>query len=96
MCQNSGLGNCLNVIASLHQIYEIPVLLVISWRGKGGKDAPEHLVMGDVLPRLLELFHLPFRAPGLETMETDLDWAVATLRETRKPAALVIGAGLFE
>src|SRR5207248_2415378 len=39
--QNSGLGNCLNVIASLHRIYEIPVLLVISWRGRNGKDAPE-------------------------------------------------------
>jgi membrane protein YqaA with SNARE-associated domain len=29
--QNSGLGNCLNVIASLHQSYEIPVLLVVSF-----------------------------------------------------------------
>src|SRR5262245_60486104 len=54
--QNSGLGNCLNVIASLHQIYEIPCLIVVSWRGKGGKDAPEHLLMGAVMPDFLKLF----------------------------------------
>src|SRR5262245_50071046 len=29
LMQNSGLGNCINVIASLHQSYEIPVLLVV-------------------------------------------------------------------
>jgi phosphonopyruvate decarboxylase len=56
LLQNSGLGNCLNVVASLHQIYEIPALLVVSWRGKGGKDAPEHLLMGAVMPELLSLF----------------------------------------
>src|SRR5256885_2062245 len=54
--QNSGLGNCINVIASLHQSYEIPVLLVVSWRGHHGKDAPEHILMGAVMPDLLNLF----------------------------------------
>lgn len=59
LMQNSGLGNCLNVIASLHQIYDIPCLIVVSWRGKGGKDAPEHLLMGAVMPQFLELFKVP-------------------------------------
>ena len=94
--QNSGLGVSLNALGSLHLLYEIPCLLLVTWRGYEGKDAPEHLVMGDVLPRLLELFHLPFRVPAIETMETDVGWAAATLRETRKPVALVIRPGLFE
>ena len=94
--QNSGLGVSLNALGSLHVLYEIPCLLLITWRGYEGKDAPEHLVMGDVLPCLLELFALPFRVPGVETMEADVDWAAATLRETRKPLALVIRPGLFE
>ena len=94
--QNSGLGISLNALGSLHILYEIPCLLLVTWRGYEGKDAPEHLVMGDVLPRLLALFALPFRVPGVETMETDVDWAAATLRETRKPVALVIRPGLFE
>ena len=94
--QNSGLGVSLNALGSLHLLYRIPCLLLITWRGHEGKDAPEHLVMGDVLPRLLDLFGLPFRAPAGEAMEADVDWAAATLRDTNRPVALVIRSGIFE
>ena len=55
--QNSGLGVSTNAIVSLHQIYDIPALLVVSWRGQGGAaghDAPEHLIMGDVMEPFLD------------------------------------------
>ena len=94
--QNSGLGVSLNALGSLHLLYEIPALLLVTWRGLEGKDAPEHLVMGDVLPRLLDLFGIPFRAPTAGAMEGDIEWAAACLRETRKPVALVVRPGLFE
>src|SRR4030095_6182724 len=64
--QNSGLGVSLNALGSLHLLYRIPCLLLVTWRGYEGKDAPEHLVMGGVLPRLLELFGIPWRAPLAE------------------------------
>ncbi|HZP40602.1 MAG TPA: thiamine pyrophosphate-binding protein, partial [Candidatus Binatia bacterium] len=51
--QNSGLGVSLNALASLHLLYRIPALLLVTWRGWRGEDAPEHLVMGRVLPALL-------------------------------------------
>ena len=51
--QNSGLGVSLNALGSLHILYELPVLLLVTWRGYQGKDAPEHLVMGEVLTGLL-------------------------------------------
>src|SRR5436309_12207894 len=86
--QNSGLGVSLNVLGSLHILYRIPVLLVVTWRGLEGMDAPEHLVMGEVLPRLLDLFGVPFRAPPPEAMEADVEWAAACIRETRRPVAL--------
>src|SRR5262245_9299782 len=41
LMQNSGLGVSVNALASLSTMYEIPTLLVISWRGEGGNDAPE-------------------------------------------------------
>jgi sulfopyruvate decarboxylase alpha subunit len=94
--QNSGLGVSLNALGSLHLLYRIPCLLLVTWRGFDGKDAPEHLVMGDVLPRLLELFGIPFRAPAAGEMEAGPDWAAATIRETRRPVALVVRPGLFE
>lgn len=93
--QNSGLGVSLNALGSLHLLYEVPVLLLVTWRGFQGKDAPEHLVMGDVLPRLLDLFGIPHRAPDAATLLADVDWAAATCVDTRRPVALVVKPGLF-
>ena len=46
--QNSGIGNIINPLTSFNLIYNIPILIIIGWRGYGGKpnDAPEHWVMG--------------------------------------------------
>jgi sulfopyruvate decarboxylase subunit alpha len=94
--QNSGLGVSLNALGSLHLLYRIPCLILVTWRGYGGKDAPEHLIMGDVLPRLLDLFSIPYRAPGADDLEADVEWAAARMRETRSPVALVVLPGLFD
>ena len=94
--QNSGLGVSLNALGSLHLLYGIPCLLVVTWRGHEGRDAPEHTVLGDVLPHLLELFGIPFRTPGVDALEADVAWAAQAVRETRRPVALVIRPGLFE
>jgi len=93
--QNSGLGVSLNALGSLHILYEMPVLLLITWRGFRGKDAPEHLVMGEVLPGLLDLFGIPYRVPEADALPGDVDWAAATMDATRKPVALVVRPGLF-
>ena len=45
LMQNSGLGYCLNAFTSLNLIYKIPALVIMSWRGKAGKDAPEHIII---------------------------------------------------
>jgi sulfopyruvate decarboxylase TPP-binding subunit len=74
----------------------MPCLLLVTWRGFQGKDAPEHLVMGDVLPRLLDLFSIPHRAPDATEIDADLDWAAMQMRETRAPVALAIKPGLFD
>jgi phosphonopyruvate decarboxylase len=95
LMQNSGLGVSLNALGSLHALYELPVLLVVTWRGYRGQDAPEHLVMGDVLPRLLDLFAIPHRAPGAAELPQAPLWAAATMRETRKPVAVLISPGVL-
>jgi sulfopyruvate decarboxylase subunit alpha len=93
--QNSGLGVSVNALASLHLLYRMPCLLLITWRGYRGEDAPEHLVMGEVMPRLLDLLGIPHRAPSAETAEGDVDWAARRGRETGRPVALTILPGLF-
>src|SRR5207253_10104405 len=61
LMQNSGLGTSLNALISLNLIYLQPCLLLVSWRGHDGKDAPEHLVMGQVMTKLLDLVRIPHR-----------------------------------
>ncbi len=59
LMQNSGLGTSLNTLISLNLIYRQPCLLIISWRGFEGKDAPEHLVMGRSITKLLDTVRIP-------------------------------------
>ena len=61
MMQNSGLGSSINPLASLDILYRIPMLLLISWRGYQGKDAPEHLIMGEAMLKLLEAPGIPYQ-----------------------------------
>ena len=93
--QNSGLGVSLNALGSLHLMYDLPVLILVTWRGFEGNDAPEHLVIGDVMPRLLDLFAIPHRAPNHDSLLGDVYWAAAECRRTRKPVALAVKPGLF-
>lgn len=56
--QNSGEGNMLNPYASLlaPEVYKIPCVFVIGWRGEPGtKDEPQHVFQGEITQTLMEL-----------------------------------------
>ncbi len=73
LMQNSGLGYSLNVLTSLNLIYKIPLLLLVSYRGFEGKDAPEHLIMGKHCVELVRTFEIPSKVCGKD----DLKGAIA-------------------
>lgn len=87
--QNSGVGVALNAMGSLHRIYALPALLVVTWRGYGGKDAPEHLVMGAALPGVLTSAGVPFRELEAARVCESVDWAAAELAARPGPVALL-------
>jgi phosphonopyruvate decarboxylase len=93
--QNSGLGVSVNALVSLNQIYDLPALVIVSWRGHGA-DAPEHVVMGAIMEDFLRLLRIPNRVLAPDAVESDLAALTATMNETRKPVALVVGKGLLE
>lgn len=95
LMQNSGLGNCLNALTSLNLIYAIPCLLLISWRGYQGKDAPEHLVMGEVCTRILDTVSIPSRLIATDTLQNDIGWARDHMRSQRTPVALMLTQGVL-
>ncbi|WP_342552226.1 thiamine pyrophosphate-binding protein [Paenibacillus sp. FSL R7-0652] len=90
LMQNSGLGYCLNVLTSFNMIYELPILLVISWRGAYGDDAVEHDIIGDRLTHLLEAVEIPYVELGKQDMEQTIAKAIEQLELTQKPAAILI------
>jgi sulfopyruvate decarboxylase subunit alpha len=100
--QNSGLGVSTNALVSLNQIYDIPALLVVSWRGQPGPDgasshdAPEHLIMGAVMEDYLRLLRIPFAVFTPPTLDRDLGALTRTMREIRKPVALVVPKGMLQ
>lgn len=97
LMQNSGLGVSVNALASLHTMYDLPALLVISWRGEGGNDAPEHILMGEIMLPILDLMRIPHRVVVKdEPMAKQLAWARETMDATKKPVALIVPGGVLE
>jgi sulfopyruvate decarboxylase subunit alpha len=90
LLQNSGLGNVVNPLTSFNLIYRIPVLMVVSWRGYEGKDAPEHLIMGEKTPALLQTLEIPHAILEAERLEDQLAWAIATMEEQQIPVAVIV------
>jgi phosphonopyruvate decarboxylase len=94
--QNSGLGVCLNALVSLNLIYEIPSLLVVSWRGEGGKDAPEHLVMGEIMTQYFDLVRLPWRVLRRDAVAEDVAALSREIEERRVPGGLIVSKGILD
>jgi len=96
LMQNSGLGTSLNALASLSLMYGLPALLVVTWRGWEGKDAPEHILTGEITPKLLELLGIPFRVLAADSLDADLAWAAREMRAKMQPVALVVPPKVVE
>ncbi len=63
LMQNSGLGNSVNALASLYQLYKIPILMVMSHRGTEGEFMSAQIPMGKATPLVLESLELPYFKP---------------------------------
>ena len=100
--QNSGLGNAVNPLASLMdpEVYSIPCLLVVGWRGEPGvKDEPQHKKQGMVTLEQLDILGIPYRILSPETSEDAFqqDFSdLCTELNHGRPAALVVRKGALE
>ena len=99
--QNSGQGNIINPLASLTDpdVYNIPVLLVIGWRGKPGvHDEPQHVKQGKVTTGLLNVMGIDYTVLSKEEdkAEAQIQKAVAYMQATKQCYALVIEKDTFD
>ena len=98
--QNSGQGNAVNPLLSLADpdVYSIPMLLLVGWRGEPGvPDEPQHVKQGKVTLSLFETLGIPVKVlPDDEqgAFQT-VDEMVAIAKTESRPVALVIRKGTF-
>ena len=96
--QNSGEGNAVNPLLSLADpdVYGIPMLLVIGWRGEpGSPDEPQHAKQGKATLVLLEAMGVPFEVLDPERWEPQVGKLLATMRDGSRPVALVVRRETF-
>lgn len=98
--QNSGLGNTINPLISLAMpgVYNIPMLLLIGWRGEPGKrDEPQHRVQGQATPGLLAALGIPFQPlpDYIEGAEQALSTAKQHMDSVKAPYALLVKRQTF-
>lgn len=98
--QNSGEGNIINPIASLtdQEVYNIPVLLLIGWRGRPGvHDEPQHVKQGKITTGLLNVMGINYEVLSKEEDKASkqIEKAVNALK-SKDMFALVIEKDTFE
>lgn len=87
--QNAGFANSISTFTSLVQLYEIPLIFLIGWRGYLPDDAPEHLKIGKIQPDLLKIIGLNSKIITDTNWKLECDWALKQIKE-KKPCALII------
>ncbi len=96
--QNSGEGNAVNPLLSLMDadVYKMPLLLVIGWRGEPGvHDEPQHVKQGKVTLSLLETMGIPYAVLD-DSWEKQVAEALQSIQETNGIYALIVRKGTFE
>lgn len=98
--QNSGEGNIINPLASLtdQEVYNIPVLLLIGWRGRPGvHDEPQHVKQGKVTTGLLNVMGINYEVLAKEEDKAEKQIAKALKALQNKDMfALVIEKDTFD
>jgi phosphonopyruvate decarboxylase len=99
--QNSGIGNAVNPLVSLadEAVYDIPILLLIGWRGEPDKkDEPQHVKQGEITLGLLEIMGIPYAILSVESDDFNpvLNTVTEHFARKKSPFAVVVKKGVFE
>ena len=96
--QNSGLGNAINPLISISHknVYSIPSLLVIGWRGAPGlKDEPQHSTKGKITKNLLKLSGIKYCILNNDKSLKKLSQLLIYSKKNNVPVACLIKKNTF-
>jgi sulfopyruvate decarboxylase subunit alpha len=91
LMQNSGLGNSVNALKSLMELYEFPLIMVMSHRGTEGEPICGQVPMGESTPRILEAMDFSFFKPANpEAAYDDIRDAWDLSEDEGKPVSILL------
>lgn len=94
--QNSGLAAIGDAVTSLAQLYQIPLLLFVSYRGlEPDADFPEHLVMGDVTEDVLTAYQIPYEILYENDWQDIIARAVEEMDKNNEVVCLLVEKGVL-
>ena len=98
--QNSGIGNAINPLLSLADadVYSIPMLLLIGWRGEPGiKDEPQHIKQGKVTCALIDAMGIPYQIlkDNEDEAKNQIDECYIQINKNNSPYALIVKKDTF-
>lgn len=96
--QNSGLGNATDPLTNLisKDVYDIPCILVIGWRGAPGlNDEPQHNVQGKTLIEILKLYDINYIVINNEKDLNKLKKLLISFKKKSKRIAVLVKPKIF-
>ena len=94
--QNSGLATIGDALTSLTQLYKIPLLMFVSYRGlEPDADFPEHLIMGDITEDVLGAYQIPYWILKEDNWKTFLDQAIKVMKVSSSPVCILVKKGVL-
>lgn len=96
LMQDSGLGNSINALKSLIQFFQLPVVMLMSYRGSPGEPVPAQVPMGLLAPELLKLMQIPTLNCHEPGDLGEIGPLVEHARVTGSPVAIFIDFQLME
>ena len=94
--QNSGLGNIGDALTSLVQLYDLPMLILVSYRGlKEDEDFPEHSIMGEINNSLMDTLNLHYWDLNENNWQISMKKAITLMHEQSSPVVLLVKKGVL-
>jgi sulfopyruvate decarboxylase TPP-binding subunit len=87
--QNAGFANSISTISSLVQLYRIPLIFLIGWRGFLSTDAPEHIKIGKIQPQLLKTLGLQSKIMTEKNWKDCCNWALLRTKKEMSSALVI-------
>ena len=96
MMQNTGLGNSVNSIVSLLQLYQMPVVFLISYRGTPGEPVGAQGGMAKVTEEILQTLRIPILHCSSENDLEKISTFTAHAKIIENPVAILCDFNLMK